>query len=111
MRTCRGFCDTGPCRIFDCGKAPAVEHFSLRIEPAGPEESSHPPVVDGIEPQTLRNQVTRASGSYLAIIAAEQLIAAEPDCVLLTLQQLYEEVRRRCTRFNERWFLNSGAVT
>lgn len=64
-----------------------ADHFSLRIEPVCPEELSHPLAMNGIEPQALRDQVARASGTDVAIIAPQ------PDCVLLTLPQLYVEVR------------------
>jgi hypothetical protein len=85
-------------------KLPAADHFSLRIGPVCPEESSHPLAMNGIEPQALRDQVARASGTDVAIIAPQ------PDCVLLTLPQLYKEVRQRCPQFNERWSLNPPAL-
>jgi|GEM_PF-6351427 len=44
----------------------------------------------------------------VAIISPEQLIADQPDCVLLTLPDLYDEVRERYPRLNGRWFIDPG---
>jgi hypothetical protein len=42
----------------------------------------------------LLTQGRRIPGTDVVIISPEQLIAADPDCVLLTLPDLYEEVRQ-----------------
>jgi C-methyltransferase C-terminal domain len=55
-------------------------------------------------------QGRRIPGTDIAIISPEQLIAADPDCVLLTIPELYEEVRRRYSKLNGRWSLESTSV-
>ena len=45
----------------------------------------------------------RIPGTDVAIISPEQLIAANPDRVLLTLPDLYAEVRARYPQLDGRW--------
>jgi ABC-type Fe3+-hydroxamate transport system substrate-binding protein len=45
-------------------------------------------------PPKLLTQRAAVPGADVVIISPEQLIAADPDCVLLTLPDLYEEVRQ-----------------
>ncbi|MBW0016736.1 MAG: transferase [Mycobacterium sp.] len=53
-------------------------------------------------------QGRRIPGTDVAIIAPEQLIAANPDCVLLTLPDLYAEVRQKFPQLDGRWFVDPG---
>jgi C-methyltransferase C-terminal domain/Putative zinc binding domain len=53
-------------------------------------------------------QGRRMPGTDVAIISPEQLIADEPDHVLLTLPDLYDEVRQRYPQLSERWFVDPG---
>lgn len=54
-------------------------------------------------------QGRRIAGTDVAIISPEQLVAARPDRVLLTLPDLYEEVRRRYPRLDGRWSVDVAA--
>ncbi|MCV7381974.1 transferase [Mycobacterium alsense] len=51
----------------------------------------------------------RIPGTDVAIISPEQLIAAQPDRVMLTLPDLYDEVRRAYPQLDGRWWLDPGA--
>lgn len=53
-------------------------------------------------------QGRRMPGTDVAIISPEQLIADEPDHVLLTLPDLYDEVRQRYPQLDGRWFVDPG---
>jgi hypothetical protein len=53
-------------------------------------------------------QGRRMPGTDIAIISPEQLIAADPDRVLLTLPDLYDEVRRRYPQLDGRWSVDPG---
>ena len=53
-------------------------------------------------------QGRRIPGTDVAIISPEQLIAAEPDRVLLTLPDLYQEVRRQYPQLEGRWSVDPG---
>ncbi|OBG42580.1 transferase [Mycobacterium alsense] len=54
-------------------------------------------------------QGRRVPGTDIAIISPEELIAAEPDVVMLTLPDLYEEVRRAYPPLDGRWSVDPGA--
>lgn len=53
-------------------------------------------------------QGRRIPGTDVAIISPEQLIAAEPDRVMLTLPDLYDEVRRAYPQLDGRWSIDPG---
>jgi C-methyltransferase C-terminal domain/Putative zinc binding domain len=53
-------------------------------------------------------QGRRMPGTDIAIISPEQLIAADPDVVLLTLPDMYEEVRRSYPQLEGRWQVDPG---
>ncbi|SPM30968.1 transferase [Mycobacterium terramassiliense] len=55
-------------------------------------------------------QGRRIPGTDVAIISPEQLVAADPDCVMLTLPDLYDEVRRAYPQLDGRWSIEPGAV-
>lgn len=55
-------------------------------------------------------QGRRIPGTDVAIISPEELIAAAPDRVLLTLPDLYDEVRRRYPQLDGRWWVDPGPV-
>jgi hypothetical protein len=55
-------------------------------------------------------QGCRIPGTDVAIISPEPLIAANPDCVLLTLPDLYEEVRRSYPQLDGRWSVDAGVM-
>ncbi|WP_292975971.1 transferase [Mycobacterium sp.] len=55
-------------------------------------------------------QGRRISGTNVAIISPEELVDADPDCVFLTIPELYEEVRRRYSQLNGRWSLDPIAA-
>jgi hypothetical protein len=55
-------------------------------------------------------QGRRIPGTDVAIISPEQLIAAEPDRVMLTLPDLYDEVRRAYPELDGRWSVDPGAA-
>jgi hypothetical protein len=52
-------------------------------------------------------QGRRMPGTDVPIISPEQLLAAEPDRVLLTLPDLYEEVRQQYPQLDRRWVVDS----
>jgi hypothetical protein len=54
-------------------------------------------------------QGRRIPGTDVAIISPEQLIAAKPDRVMLTLPDLYDEVRRAYPQLDGRWSIDPGA--
>ncbi len=54
-------------------------------------------------------QGRRIPGTDVAIISPEQLIAAHPDRVMLTLPDLYDEVRQAYPQLDGRWSLDPGA--
>ncbi len=54
-------------------------------------------------------QGRRIPGTDVAIISPEQLVAAEPDRVLLTLPDLYDEVRKSYPQLEGRWSFDPGA--
>lgn len=54
-------------------------------------------------------QGRRIPGTDVAIISPEQLIAAEPDRVMLTLPDLYDEVQRSYPQLDGRWSIDPGA--
>lgn len=54
-------------------------------------------------------QGRRIPGTDIAIISPEQLIAAGPDRVMLTLPDLYDEVRRAYPQLDGRWSVDPGA--
>jgi hypothetical protein len=54
-------------------------------------------------------QDRRIPGTDVAIISPDQLIAADPDRVLLTLPDLYQEVRARYPELDGRWALEPTA--
>lgn len=53
-------------------------------------------------------QGRRIPGTDIEIISPEQLVAAQPDCVLLTLPYLYDEVRRAYPELDGRWWVDNG---
>jgi hypothetical protein len=131
MSACRERGGAGLCRVLGLGKAPAAEHFPLRTEPVRPTESSHPLAMNlctccgrahlvhddtvtaepcGIEPQALRDKGFEALRTDAAIISPVQLSPAEPNCVLLALQELYEEGRQRYSPLNEGSLVDTSAM-
>jgi hypothetical protein len=54
-------------------------------------------------------QGRRIPGTDVVIISPEQLIAADPDRVWLTLPDLYQEVRARYPQLDGRWALDPAA--
>jgi hypothetical protein len=54
-------------------------------------------------------QGRRIPGTDVGIISPEQLIAADPDRVMLTLPDLYDEVRRAYPQLDGRWSIDPGA--
>jgi C-methyltransferase C-terminal domain/Putative zinc binding domain len=54
-------------------------------------------------------QGRRIPGTDVGIISPEELIAAEPDRVMLTLPDLYDEVRRAYPQLDGRWSVDPGA--
>lgn len=56
-------------------------------------------------------QGRRIPGSDVEIISPEQLVAADPDRVLLTLPDLYPEVRSRYPQLDGRWLVDRGPAT
>jgi hypothetical protein len=54
-------------------------------------------------------QGRRIPGTDVEIISPERLIAADPDRVLLTLPDLYDEVRRSYPQLDGRWSVDPGA--
>ncbi len=50
----------------------------------------------------------RIPGTDIEIISPEQLIAADPDRVLLTLPYLYDEVQRTYPQLDGRWWVDRG---
>jgi len=54
-------------------------------------------------------QGRRLPGTDVAIISPEQLIAADPDRVMLTLPDLYDEVRQAYPQLDGRWSIDPGA--
>ncbi len=53
-------------------------------------------------------QGRRIPGTDVAIISPEQLIAAAPDRVLLTLPDLFDEVQSRYPELDGRWWVDPG---
>lgn len=64
----------------------------------------------GIADASPAKQGRRIPGTDVAIISPEQLIAADPDRVLVTLPELYDEVRRRYPQLDGRWSVDPGAT-
>jgi hypothetical protein len=56
-------------------------------------------------------QGRRMPGTDVPIISPEQLITADPDRVLLTLPDLYAEVRQRYPQLQDRWFIDTWSDT
>ncbi|QLL06563.1 class I SAM-dependent methyltransferase [Mycobacterium vicinigordonae] len=55
-------------------------------------------------------QGRRLPGTDIAIISPEQLIAADPDRVLLTLPDLYGELQQQYPQFAGRWWVDNGPL-
>ena len=51
-------------------------------------------------------QGRRIPGTDVVIVSPEQLIAADPDRVMLTLPDLYDEVRQKYPQLDGRWSLD-----
>ncbi|OBJ54185.1 methyltransferase domain-containing protein [Mycobacterium sp. 1423905.2] len=54
-------------------------------------------------------QGRRIPGTDVGIISPEELLAADPDRVLLTLPDLYDEVSRRYPQLDGRWWVDTGS--
>jgi hypothetical protein len=54
-------------------------------------------------------QGRRIPGTDIPIVSPEQLLAADPDGVMLTLPDLYDEVRRAYPQLEGRWSVDPGA--
>lgn len=65
-------------------------------------------LVKGIADASPDKQGRRIPGTDIAIVSPEQLIAAEPDRVLLTLPYLYDEVRAAYPQLHGRWWVDHG---
>ncbi|OSC40980.1 class I SAM-dependent methyltransferase [Mycobacterium decipiens] len=66
-------------------------------------------LVVGVADASPGKQGRRIPGTDVAIISPEQLIAADPDRVLLTLPDLYQEVRHRYPQLHGRWRVDPGS--
>lgn len=62
----------------------------------------------GIADASPGKQGRRIPGTDVPIISPEQLTAADPDRVLLTLPDLFGEVRRAYPQFEGRWWVDYG---
>ncbi|OBK22054.1 transferase [Mycobacterium asiaticum] len=67
-------------------------------------------LLKGIADGSPAKQGRRIAGTDVPIISPEQLIAADPDRVLLTLPDLYDEVRKTYPQFEGRWWVDRGAL-
>jgi hypothetical protein len=65
-------------------------------------------LVPAIADASPAKQGRRIPGTDVAIISPAQLIAARPDHVLLTLPDLYDEVRRSYPELDGRWTVSVG---
>ncbi|WP_205874497.1 transferase [Mycobacterium camsae] len=65
-------------------------------------------LIRGIADASADKHGRRIPGTDIEIIAPEQLIAADPDRVLLTLPYLYDEVQRAYPQLNGRWWVDHG---
>lgn len=66
-------------------------------------------LIKGIADASPDKQGRRIPGTDIDIISPEQLIAANPDRVLLTLPYLYDEVQRTYPELDGRWWVDEGA--
>ncbi|BDB44721.1 transferase [Mycobacterium kiyosense] len=67
-------------------------------------------LVQGVADGSPAKQGRRLPGTDIAIISPEQLIAADPDRVLLTLPDLYGELQRQYPQFAGRWWVDNGPL-
>jgi hypothetical protein len=75
--------------------------------------------IAGVDRQLMRavadaspaKQGRRIPGTDVVIISPERLVAADPDLVLLTLPDLYDEVSREYPQLDGRWEFDPGAVS
>jgi hypothetical protein len=67
-------------------------------------------LVPAIADASPAKQGRRIPGTDVAIISPAQLIAADPDHVLLTLPDLYDEVRRSYPELDGRWTVEPGLL-
>ncbi|KQH80209.1 transferase [Mycobacterium gordonae] len=65
-------------------------------------------LIKGIADASPDKHGRRVPGTDIEIISPEQLIAADPDRVLLTLPYLYDEVRRTYPQLDGRWWVDHG---
>ena len=65
-------------------------------------------LVTAIADASPAKQGRRIPGTDVAIISPEQLVAADPDRVLLTLPELYGEVQRHYPQLEGRWAVDHG---
>lgn len=65
-------------------------------------------LIKGIADASPDKHGRRIPGTDIEIMSPEQLIAADPDRVLLTLPYLYDEVRRTYPELEGRWWVDHG---
>ena len=65
-------------------------------------------LIKGIADASPDKHGRRVPGTDIEIISPEQLVAADPDRVLLTLPYLYDEVRRTYPQLDGRWWVDHG---
>ncbi|MDP7705795.1 transferase [Mycobacterium sp. TY815] len=65
-------------------------------------------LIKGIADASPDKHGRRIPGTDIEIISPDQLIAADPDRVLLTLPYLYDEVQRSYPQLDGRWWVDHG---
>lgn len=65
-------------------------------------------LISGIADGSPAKQGRRLPGTDVEIISPEQLLAADPDRILLTLPDLYDELQRTYPQFDGRWWVDNG---
>jgi hypothetical protein len=66
-------------------------------------------LIKGIADASPAKHGRRIPGTDIGIISPEQLVAADPDRVVLTLPYLYDEVQRTYPQLDGRWWVDHGA--
>lgn len=93
----------------------AAQHLSVYAYCAGPRVPGlfhmagiNRRLIKGIADASADKHGRRVPGTDVEIISPEQLIAADPDRVLLTLPYLYSEVQRTYPQLDGRWWVDHG---
>jgi C-methyltransferase C-terminal domain/Putative zinc binding domain len=66
-------------------------------------------LIKGVADASPAKHGRRIPGTDIGIISPEQLVAADPDRVVLTLPYLYDEVQRAYPQLDGRWWVDHGA--